>query len=324
MTHQEQIALVDAKLAGSPNDWQRKVLSEEDVPDAAVVHGAGGVTPPMRVISWNIRQGGGTRIAGQVATLDLHRPDVVALQEVRAGTVPNYQSALSAIGLTHCLNSFALAADTSVHVGGRRDGLFLASRWPLTPLPPTDFPIPYPERVLSAILDAPFGQVEFHNAHIPNGTNHSWKKIETFEGIHKRLSQSSLVPRLLCGDFNSPMIELADGTVITVAERLTVPGQMVVRRKWDPEGRWASGEHLVMTGLLEFDLADVFRALHGYRVPAFSFATSRNGRTFPRRFDHVFASRSLNPVACQYLHTPRERGLSDHAPVEADFAPYHT
>jgi alkylated DNA nucleotide flippase Atl1 len=27
MTHDEQIALVDAKLAGSPNDWQRKVFS---------------------------------------------------------------------------------------------------------------------------------------------------------------------------------------------------------------------------------------------------------------------------------------------------------
>lgn len=27
MTHEEQIALVDEKLAGSPNDWQRKVFS---------------------------------------------------------------------------------------------------------------------------------------------------------------------------------------------------------------------------------------------------------------------------------------------------------
>lgn len=27
MTHEEQIALVDAKLVGSPNDWQRKVFS---------------------------------------------------------------------------------------------------------------------------------------------------------------------------------------------------------------------------------------------------------------------------------------------------------
>ena len=76
-----------------------------------------------------------------------------------------------------------------------------------------------------------------------------------------------------------------------------------------------------MTGLAEFDLVDVFRALHGYGVPAFSFTFTRSGRAFSRRFDHVFASRSLNPVACRYLHTPRENGLSDHAPLEAEFVP---
>ncbi|MGH8065722.1 MAG: hypothetical protein ACRERE_10925 [Candidatus Entotheonellia bacterium] len=40
-----------------------------------------------------------------------------------------------------------------------------------------------------------------------------------------------------------------------------------------------------------------------------------------RRFDHVFASTSLNPLSCTYLQKFRESGLSDHAALEAVFLP---
>lgn len=33
----------------------------------------------------------------------------------------------------------------------------------------------------------------------------------------------------------------------------------------------------------------------------------------------MFASRSLHPVACGYLHPLRELSLSDHSPIEACF-----
>ena len=36
-----------------------------------------------------------------------------------------------------------------------------------------------------------------------------------FEGIYRRLACSSDRPRILCGDFNTPQKEMADGEVVT-------------------------------------------------------------------------------------------------------------
>ena len=43
----------------------------------------------------------------------------------------------------------------------------------------------------------------------------------------------------------------------------------------------------------------------------FSFIVRQTGRR--RRFDHIFASKSLNPAECRYLHEVRRKGLSDHS-----------
>jgi hypothetical protein len=40
-----------------------------------------------------------------------------------------------------------------------------------------------------------------------------------------------------------------------------------------------------------------------------------------RRFDRVFASTALNARGCRYLHEFRQKGLSDHSPIEVDFNP---
>ena len=73
----------------------------------------------------------------------------------------------------------------------------------------------------------------------------------------------------------------------------------------------------MLTGLAEHDLHDVFRVVHGYARSAFSIVM----RGTPRRYDHVFASRSLNPTTAEYLHGLREAKLSDHAPLVVDFDP---
>jgi hypothetical protein len=115
-------------------------------------------------------------------------------------------------------------------------------------------------------------------------------------------------PRILCGDFNSPYIERADGTV-------EVHGN---------SERWRSAERSVILGLGEHDLPDVFRSLHGYGATDASLV--REGGQWRRRFDHAFASVDLRPLACRYHHVWREpsagtRALSDHSAIETDFAP---
>ena len=259
----------------------------------------------MRLISWNVAASARARARRQAEALAEHAPDVVALQEVTRVTELVFPALLQDIGMPHVQSSRALAEQNAVDPAPMRAGILIASRWPFRVLPPSEFPIPWPQCVLSVVLDSPWGEVELHSAHVPNGSSYKWKKVETFEGIFARLARSSALPRILCGDFNSPKDELEDGTVIPWGET---------------RARWAAAELSVITGLAEFDLADVYRSLHEYGARDFSWYWRARGLTIGRRFDHVFASRSLNAVACRYLHALREAGLSDHSPIEVHFS----
>ena len=103
----------------------------------------------------------------------------------------------------------------------------------------------------------------------------------------------------MCGDFNAPLDELPDGTVLP----------------WGPDKRTAAGELLLLQGLAGYDFVDVYRSLHGYVDRAPSWHGMKRGY----RLDHLLASASLRPIACQYLDRLRLDRLSDHAPIEADF-----
>ncbi len=268
----------------------------------------------MRLISWNTAHRT-SRCADQVQALLTQSPDVVAVQEVLKNGVPGLCEEFKRTELSHVVDSFRLAENHAELTGHRQYGELIASRWPLRPLPAADFPVPWTERILSAIVATPWCDVELHTSHIPPGVSNGWKKIEMLEGIYKRLACPSERPRILCGDFNTPREELADGQVVTWAQAIK-HGQIVLRRKRGQ--RWDEGERNVLTGLAKFDLPDVFRRIHGYGVPAFSWIAG-NGK--PRRFDHVFASARLNATQCDYLQNPRERGLSDHCPIEVTFEP---
>jgi exonuclease III len=163
--------------------------------------------------------------------------------------------------------------------------------------------------------------ISVHNTHIPPGASNAWIKIQTLNGLFKGLSVRSDIPRILCGDFNTPQAETPDGRVVTWAQRLTGSGDWRVARsiRGGPGSVWDEGERRILTGLAVFDLVDVYRSLHGYTRAEASWLMRRGEASVGRRFDHVFASRDLRPNACQYLHTLRERGLSDHSPIEADF-----
>ena len=108
--------------------------------------------------------------------------------------------------------------------------MLVASRWPTTQLPWVD--LPYQERVLSVQVASPWGPLELHNAHVPNGENHGWIKVETFEAIYGRLACLSSMPRILCGDFNSPQQEGPDGYLVTWGQDLVSDGRAVVWQRW--------------------------------------------------------------------------------------------
>ncbi|MFL5802318.1 MAG: exodeoxyribonuclease III [Roseiflexaceae bacterium] len=276
----------------------------------------------MRVISWNV-QGRLKALPDQLKALAEHQPDLVALQEVRESTIAPWRDGFQAMGLPFVMESVSLALDQ-----GRKYGVLIASRWPIESLPWMH--MPYQERVLSAQIASPSGTLELHNAHVPNGENHGWIKVETFEGIYERLARLSIVPRILCGDFNSPQQEHSDGYLVTWGQDVLPDGRAAVWETWEDKAgridtgmRWDRAERLVLTGLAAYDLVDVYRTCNGYEVQCCSWWWVGQDKEIGRRFDHIFAPRSLNMVACEYLEAFRMHNLSDHVPIEARFEPGH-
>lgn len=261
----------------------------------------------MRLISWNIHHR--REISRHVAAISQRAPDFVALQEFNVNAAVEAAELLAAIELPYTLTN-----ERQIKARGRRNyGLLLAGRWPLVPLTDPPFAVPWPETVLSALVDAPFGAVELHTTHIPPGASNGRIKVETLKGIYDRLACDSVLPRILCGDFNTPRREFPDGTVYTWGQ--TETGAL---RRSRPG--WDAIERSVVLGLADYDLADVFRRIHGYGAAGTSWVARRNGREWPRRFDHVFASQRLGAYGCRYVDEWRTAGLSDHAAMEVDFA----
>jgi exonuclease III len=256
----------------------------------------------VRLISWNVAGRRGKQ-AAQAGALLARKPDVVALQEVTMGTVARWRKGLAGAGLTACVDSSECLAERTYFN-------LLAARYPLEPLPALT--IPFPERVLGAVAASPWGPVEIHVAHLPPGVTRGLIKVETFEAIATALrAPPRTAHRILCGDFNTPQSEATDGRVQTWADH---------HPRW--RQRWEAAERSVLTGLGASDLPDVFRQLNGYAPRDVSWVWKGRGREVGRRFDHVFASRSLNAVRCQYVHDWRLAGLSDHSAIEVNFRPW--
>ena len=275
----------------------------------------------MRLISWNINAR--TRsVPDQVEFLARREPDIIALQEVTANNITQFRDGLKAHGFLYALDSFEMVEDPSILTGPRRYGVLAASRYPVKINHGQALPVPWEEKVLAASIHGSKARIELTVTYVPPGSTNGWIKVETLEGLFQGLSARSSHHRLLCGDFNTPMLEFPSGEIVTWAQRISQSGEAIVRSRFRKgEGsRWDEAERNILERLAEHDLIDVYRALNGWEAPDYSWIPIRkNGNPVGRRFDHVFASRSLLPKSCHYLSVARENGLSDHAPVEADF-----
>ena len=265
----------------------------------------------MKLISWNI----GGKVKGceahALALLDF-APDIITLQEVRPNAVPKLKAVFQAHDLKHVLDT----TDMVIH-SRRHYGVLIASRWPLEQCS-VQFDIPFRERSLSVEIDYPGGKIILYTVHVPPGSSNGWKKIETFEGVFDVLSKLSDKPCILCGDFNTPKLELPDGEIVTWGQRVTKSGKVVMRPGYE---RWDLGERKILQGLENLGFINVFRALNGYHIQEKSWERIINKKEHGYRYDHVFAARELNPVRCRYLHGLRKKGLSDHSPIEVLFQP---
>jgi exonuclease III len=260
----------------------------------------------VRLITWNVA-GRVARQPEQAEAVGAGRWDVVCLQEVTPTTLGPWRTALRSQGLGDVRSSMDEWLPGEPPPDGRRLGVLIASRTPLEVV--SSAHIPWPERLLSARVAGPVPLVA-HSLHSPISQKPDRVKLRTHRALHKHLARRHALPQLLAGDLNTPRREWADGTTWSFAR--TAAGAL----RLDRGASWEHDELALLRGLEDHGMRDLFRALHGYERDEISFAAGRRGGGW--RLDHLIGSAPLTPVACEYEHGPRERGLSDHSAMWVD------
>jgi exonuclease III len=240
----------------------------------------------MRLLSWNILHGGGSRRQAIAAAINALAPDVVILQEVRVfdGRGPD--------PLVEGLADGGLEEQVSSPVVGRENGILIASRWPFRATPLAQDPS-QPVHMLQAEL--PWSR---DGAEQEEGEADSLRlvavrfpqkeaQVPLFEALLSLPDPWRKEPSVLIGDFNCG-IPFADSDTRTFA--CTHLFQALLQQGW----------------------VDAWRARNG-KAREFSWISARSGHGF--RFDHALVSAPLNPLVkeVRYLHPFREGGLSDHS-----------
>lgn len=264
----------------------------------------------VRVITWNVARRT-SRLAEQAAAVGRREPDVLALQEVTERTLPLWREACHSHGLDAVIASLEDADPGRAPANRRRTGVLIASRSAMEQRPALE--VPWAETSAAVRTETDAGPIELHAVHVPNAAN-GWIKPQTLRAIRAGLAQPAAVPRILCGDLNIPRRELPDGEVISFAR----DSRGVLRPERGRE--WDEAELGVVPGLGDLGFVDAFRSLHGYtdRSPSWTWRQIA-GHGGGWRIDHLFCSWELRPVSCVYHHAWRDDGLSDHAPLEAEF-----
>lgn len=241
----------------------------------------------MRIVSWNIRAGGGVRAERIADQLCRWAPSVVALSEFRA-TPPSRSIAalLCEAGLVH--QRVTVAPDQP-----STNALLVASRWPVRRL---SAPFGAPERCrwLSVRVRAPqpFTLGAFHTPCKVSGRKYAFHDavVSMADGWKQR-------PAILIGDSNSGLPGLDEEVAC-----------------------FGRGEQDFFESIAELGWSDAFRHLRG-RTRAYTWYSPNGGNGF--RLDQGFVSGPLLPRLARVSHSwggGRRGRLSDHAAVVIDLA----
>jgi exonuclease III len=247
----------------------------------------------MRIVSWNIRAGGGSRVDAIATQLERWSADVVSLCEFRA-TPPSLRLAelLAGQGLVHQL--------TTAHASAPgRNALLIASRHPLRLLNLRNGPAE-PARWLSVRVDcaAPFVLAAMHAPNFVTGRKFVY--LEAVEALSRNWRHG---PAVFLGDTNCgwPVID----------EERPVFGAITAR--------W-------LDSLAALGWRDAFRLLSA-EERFYTWYSPNGGNGF--RLDQAFVNRRMTPR----LHRAwyewgarfdedmpyRREALSDHAALLLDF-----
>jgi endonuclease/exonuclease/phosphatase family metal-dependent hydrolase len=256
------------------------------------------------LLSWNVAG----RVALQEEQIEVvlgRDADVVCLQEVTPRTAPRWAEALGDGGYAVQLSSWP--PDPR---GLRRLAVLTAAKGAPAVVPGPV--LPWPERHLACMVALDGAQVEVRNVHAPLSQKAGRVKVRTLEAVFSAVTRDDGVPRVVAGDLNTPRYESRTGEVFTFARTRSGRLRPAYGERHD------RAELALIAELPARGWRDAFRALHGYERRDRSWM-SKIG--YGWRLDHLIVSPELEPVACDYVHEWRERGLSDHSAIWAEIRP---
>jgi exodeoxyribonuclease III len=141
----------------------------------------------MRLLTWNIRQGGGSRIARIADALTRHEADILVLSEYRGGD--------SATRLLNALGTLGYAYTTTLAPPANRTGVLIASRYPFRDHGAVGSVLVEPYRMLSVEFPA----FRLAGIYMPN----LLAKVPYWEALITSLGAGSGGLALAVGDFNT-------------------------------------------------------------------------------------------------------------------------
>lgn len=245
-----------------------------------------------RIISWNIRAGGGKRATGILAQLREWQPDIIGVSEFRGTAASRWLTAQ----LGEADFSFQL---TSVNPDSpAKNGLLLASRYPLRSIVVPAMPTHTERWIMARIKTRPW--VTLGLMHVPNYTT-PILKYPYLESVLKMVDAWDNGPALLIGDTNC------------------VKRGLDVEKPLPPRFQ---REHEWIVGMERRGWVDAFRHIHE-DCREYTWYSHRNNGF---RLDHAFCSPHVASAVADVQHVwaydrskPNRRdALSDHAALIVD------
>lgn len=230
---------------------------------------------PLRLLSWNILHGGGTRCEQILSVIEQHDTDIVCLQEFRHGkSKPVLLDGLKTIGL-----DTVYAPQTN---NARENSLIIATRLPMRAKKYPDDTIP--ARAISACIEvSPMIEINLLSVHFPQKR----EQIPLFNALLDLPVSWLEGYSVLVGDFNCGIPLIDSQTKTFYATHLF---QQLLSGGWHDTWRERNPE-----------------------LREYTWVSSRKSNGF--RYDHALASSAMNDLVIdvRYDHKVRERKTSDHS-----------
>ena len=179
----------------------------------------------LRLLAWNIRQGGGTRLAAIAAALARHEADIVVISEYRGGdSASRLREALGRLGYRH---------QTTLAPPPGKNGVLIAARIPFREHGAVGTALPEPYRMVRIEMAGLF----LSGIYMPN----LLAKVPYWEALIAALAAEPDGAMLAIGDFNTCRAYVDEAGAIDACahfmDKVEAIGFCDLWRRRYPEGR---------------------------------------------------------------------------------------